>query len=314
MNFLNNKLNIFNNIAQDARKRKALTFRKRLGIYNYKIKPTRYFKNPHAVPFQLKEKLRKKNSSLNIRKLYHIRQHSNKPYGYFTKKHGTFHFDISKVPNYDIPDVNDFYMKPYFENYSVPAPSYNPEDGKTKFDLNSMDRIRTQLLLSDNKDVRRIGLELFETEFGKSVVKEFIESQDRNYFFDETSMKHSMNRNILRAKISDKDFRENLDYEDIPVFEKYPSIALRVVEKETKAMEINEFYVKPWYFSRYPNKNKLYIEEEKEEREEREEVEEELLEEEEEIKISKKKKKQIKFLNSSKDKEIQDGINLGKLH
>lgn len=248
----NNKLNIFKTVEQEARVRKAKTFRKRLGIYNFKVKPNKYYNNPHVMPFHIRETLKKQNNSIAFRKYYHIKIHSNKPFGYFSKKYGTFHFEHSRVPNYDIPDTTGFYLKPYFPKHPLPAPSFNPEDKSDKFNNSIMSRIRTSLLLSDDKQIRRLGLEIFETEFGKSMVKEFIENQNKRGFFDEVDMKIRSNRMKVRANITDKDFRNKLRYEEIPVFEDTPSVALNILERETMEMDKGKLEVHPWFAQRYP--------------------------------------------------------------
>lgn len=77
---------LFNNVIMNEtlKKRRALTFRKTLGIYNYKVRPKGYYKNMHAMPLHVKEQLRK-NGEIGRRKIFAIENLSSKPYGRFVK-------------------------------------------------------------------------------------------------------------------------------------------------------------------------------------------------------------------------------------
>lgn len=97
---------INNNILQDStRKRIALTFRKTLGVYNHKVKPSNYYKNPHAIDLKLQENL-KKNKDNGVRKLRQIENLSLKPFGQHSSK-GGFKVDYSRIPKIDIPNYEE---------------------------------------------------------------------------------------------------------------------------------------------------------------------------------------------------------------
>jgi large subunit ribosomal protein L41 len=101
---------INNNVVFDTlRKRNALTFRKTLGVYNYKVKPKPYYKNPHAIPLKLREKLKELESDQGIRKIHAIERLSVKPFGRISHK-GKFLMDSRRIPNYNIPDTQDFFV------------------------------------------------------------------------------------------------------------------------------------------------------------------------------------------------------------
>ena len=109
LSFLRSPSILNNTISNTFRKRSALSFRKTLGVYNYKVKPAQYYKNPHAISLKIKEKLKSAKTDSAIRKIHALERLSNTPFGRFTSK-GRFIFNSLKVPNYNIPDVIDFHV------------------------------------------------------------------------------------------------------------------------------------------------------------------------------------------------------------
>ena len=102
-----------NNILHDSmRKRNALSFRKTLGVYNYKVKPSNYYKNPHAIDLKTLENL-KKNGDDGVRKIRQIENMSLKPFGKFTSR-GGFKIDYAKIPNINIPKYEDSVVFNFF--------------------------------------------------------------------------------------------------------------------------------------------------------------------------------------------------------
>ena len=100
------KPGLVNNTLQGTfRKRNALSFRKTLGVYNYKVKPDQYYKNPHAIDLKTMESL-KKNGDDGQRKIRAIKNMSLRPFGNFTNK-GTFKYDYKKIPLIKIPDYKN---------------------------------------------------------------------------------------------------------------------------------------------------------------------------------------------------------------
>jgi large subunit ribosomal protein L41 len=114
-NFLLRAPSITNNIVQDTlRKRKGLSFRKTLGVYNYKVKPRHYYKNPHAIPLHIKEQHKtNENTDYGIRKIRALENNSLTPYGKISSK-GHFKMNYSQVPEYNVPDLTDFPVKYFF--------------------------------------------------------------------------------------------------------------------------------------------------------------------------------------------------------
>ena len=107
---------ILNNVLQETmRKRKALTFRKTLGVYNYKVKQRNYYKNPHAIDLRTLENL-KKNGDNGVRKIRHIENMSTKPFGTFSSK-GGFKVDYGKIPKINIPNYEESIVIKFFFSY-----------------------------------------------------------------------------------------------------------------------------------------------------------------------------------------------------
>lgn len=52
-------MNIGESLLNALRRRIGSSFRKRLGVYHYKIGHTEYHKSPGVVPLHIKEKLKK---------------------------------------------------------------------------------------------------------------------------------------------------------------------------------------------------------------------------------------------------------------
>lgn len=208
MNYLRNsnaKVTLF--AEEIAKRRKALSFRKTLGIYNYKIKGKHYFKNPHAMDLKTYVQLKEDKSGLAQRKMDAIVNNSYKPFGRFTA-FSRFKFDSRRVPKFDIPALpKNFDLKPYVERTAIPFFKRIPEDSSVgAINQEVMAKIRTQLLISNDLEVRKIGLELFETEFGKAMIKEFLNNQKNGRYFDTKINKFSNSKDLHRDNITLKDF------------------------------------------------------------------------------------------------------------
>ena len=164
--------NIFNNVMNDTfRKRNALSFRKTLGIYNFKCKPNTYFKNPHAVPFKTKMALLKKGDNESWKKIKNIERFSNRPFGTFTSK-GIFKMDYKRIPNYTIPDVRLFNLLPYVAFNAKEIPDNKVSYQKfTKEYL--CETIQPQLKNSKNANIRKLAKEIFDSKNGLIIAEEF---------------------------------------------------------------------------------------------------------------------------------------------
>jgi len=109
---------ITNNILHDSmRKRNALSFRKTLGVYNYKVKQSSYYKNPHAIDLKTMENF-KKNGDDGIRKIRQIENLSLKPFGKFSNK-GGFKVDYARIPKINVPNYEESVVFLFYINLIV---------------------------------------------------------------------------------------------------------------------------------------------------------------------------------------------------
>ena len=173
------KTNVFNSVVSDTcRKRFGLTFRKRLGVYNYKVKPANYYKNPHAVELRKKEQLKGEENDSSTRKLKALERISVAPFGQHTSK-GKFVLDHRRIPNYNIPDLSEFPLKPYvsFKNELIPEEFSNKLESFNRDYL--MKTVKTQLMQSNDEKVRELAKEIFDTEEGKEIIEEYFKKKER---------------------------------------------------------------------------------------------------------------------------------------
>lgn len=87
-------------------------FRKRLGLYSYKIGNKHTHKKPGVIPLELMNQLKKKYAKNKAKLL--IEQHrreSIRPFGHFI--HKGFKADRKMFPHIDIPDTHSTALKPY---------------------------------------------------------------------------------------------------------------------------------------------------------------------------------------------------------
>jgi len=99
---LRNSFAIKNSLESTFRKRRGISFRKALGVYNYKIKPKQYYKNPHGMNLQHKEVL-KQQGDRGMRKIRAIEDFSIKPFGRFNRQN-RFIIEKQRIPLYDIKE------------------------------------------------------------------------------------------------------------------------------------------------------------------------------------------------------------------
>ena len=104
-------LNIF-------RSRRGKSFRKTLGVYDYKIGHNRLHKKPGLMDLELKQRLIKEGSHVGKNRIAEYERNSPRMYGSVGKK-GHFVMDKSKLPFFNIPDLTGFELKPYV-SYHTP--------------------------------------------------------------------------------------------------------------------------------------------------------------------------------------------------
>ena len=87
------------------------TFRKRHGLYSFKLTKMRKFKNTHAMSLKKRLDLKAMGYEGELR-IKDTERSSNRPFGQVDNK-GRFRFAIEKVPFYNIPDLTGFDLQPY---------------------------------------------------------------------------------------------------------------------------------------------------------------------------------------------------------
>merc|ERR1719362_2372865 len=87
------------------------TFRKRHGLYSFKLTKNKHFKNTHAMSVKKRLDLKKMGYEGELR-IKDTERASNRPFGHMDQR-GRFRFAIEKVPFYNIPDLTGFNLLPY---------------------------------------------------------------------------------------------------------------------------------------------------------------------------------------------------------
>ena len=80
-------------------------YRKKLGIYSFKLGKYQKHRNPHAMSLRKRQDLMKLGHEGHMR-IKETERISQRPFGKFWRSQ--FRFNIEKVPFYNIPDLTDF--------------------------------------------------------------------------------------------------------------------------------------------------------------------------------------------------------------
>lgn len=132
------------------------SFRKTLGIFNYKI-GNKTHKKPGVIPYHIKKSLLETDTDRSRRLINLMERDSYYPFGKFTRK-SKFMFDPKKVPIYNVPDLTGFELKPYA---SVHTPRIEEE---LKEKIRKLNDFRDPINLA-----RKISSEMTEKELKKQV-------------------------------------------------------------------------------------------------------------------------------------------------
>lgn len=81
-------------------------FRKRIGLYSYKLTKNQKYKNPHAIPLHQRQMYKGQGYKGEI-KIRDLERNGDRPFGKVSNK-GRFIFNIEKVPFFNIPDLTNF--------------------------------------------------------------------------------------------------------------------------------------------------------------------------------------------------------------
>ena len=82
------------------------TFRKKHGLYSFKLTKNSHFKNNHSMSLKKRLELKKMGYEGELR-IKDTERASSRPFGDHNTK-GRFRFKIEKVPFYNIPDLTGF--------------------------------------------------------------------------------------------------------------------------------------------------------------------------------------------------------------
>ena len=82
------------------------TFRKKHGLYSFKLTKNSKFKNTHSMSLRKRLEMKKMGYEGELR-IKDTERASSRPFGEHTNK-GRFRFKIEKVPFYNIPDLTGF--------------------------------------------------------------------------------------------------------------------------------------------------------------------------------------------------------------
>ena len=172
MSFLCRNLITLQSAELTARKRFGTHFRKTLGVYNYKVKPANYYKNPHAVPLATNEYFKSRgDNGKRLAKTY--QRNSLRPFGKLSKKGRFFHIHYQQ-PNFKLFLPKDRQFKPYVQYMAPLIPEEEREKKRTEIDEEYLlKKIKPQLESSHTRAVRDMADEIFNTTKGKLIIKEF---------------------------------------------------------------------------------------------------------------------------------------------
>ena len=137
------------------------TFRKKHGLYSFKLTKNNRFKNNHAMSLRKRLELKKMGYEGELR-IKDTERVSNRPFGEMTNK-GRFRFQIEKVPFYNIPDLTGFALLPYV-SHNTP-----------KIDFKVKEHRRIDL---DADYIAKIDKRLGEQFAGGLIVREDAEGMD----------------------------------------------------------------------------------------------------------------------------------------
>ena len=84
-------------------------FRKRIGLYTFKLTKNNRYKNPHAMPLGHRQQYESQGYRGEL-KIRDVERTSERPFGKVSNK-GRFQFNIEKVPFYNIPDLTGFKVR-----------------------------------------------------------------------------------------------------------------------------------------------------------------------------------------------------------
>ena len=119
------------------------TYRKRHGLYSFKLTKNQKFKNNHAMSLKKRQTLQKMGYEGELR-IKDTERTSDRPFGQLDSR-GRFRFRIEKVPFYNIPDLTGFNLLPYV-SHNTPQIDYKlRESRRVDLDPEYLERINKRI-------------------------------------------------------------------------------------------------------------------------------------------------------------------------
>ena len=119
------------------------TFRKRHGLYSFKLTKNKKYKNTHAMSVKKRLDLKKMGYEGELR-IKDTERASNRPFGHMDQR-GRFRFAIEKVPFYNIPDLTGFNLLPYVSHQTPKVDYKNKVQRRIDFDPDYLAQVKKRI-------------------------------------------------------------------------------------------------------------------------------------------------------------------------
>uniref|UniRef100_A0A7S3MIZ3 Uncharacterized protein n=1 Tax=Favella ehrenbergii TaxID=182087 RepID=A0A7S3MIZ3_9SPIT len=118
-------------------------FRKKHGLYSFKLAKNNRYKNTHAMPLQKRLDFKKMGYEGELRTKDSERA-SSRPFGELNSK-GRFRVRIEKVPFYNIPDLTGFSLMPYVSHNTPKVDFAVKEHRRVDLDADYIEKINKRI-------------------------------------------------------------------------------------------------------------------------------------------------------------------------
>ena len=119
------------------------TYRKKHGIYSFKLAKNNRYKNNHAMNLKKRLDFKKMGYEGELR-IKDTERASDKPFGSLNSK-GRFRMRIEKVPFYNIPDLTDFKLQPYVSHLTPKIEYTMKEQRRVDLDEDYIQKINKRI-------------------------------------------------------------------------------------------------------------------------------------------------------------------------
>ena len=118
-------------------------FRKKHGIYSYKLTKENRYKNTHSMTLRKRLDFKKMGYEGELR-LKDTERASDRPFGKLNSK-GRFRVQIEKVPFYNIPDLTGFNLMPYVSHNTPQIDFKQKEHRRIDLDPEYIEKINKRI-------------------------------------------------------------------------------------------------------------------------------------------------------------------------